>query len=110
MEPIPEGHWKISDLVWGSQAESEMMEIEKSYNNPVNIPLDYMGPGQTQRSQIDIRVDYNWEFAPGTKGCVNVYNQADFDKLVTWLRDKDLRDLYVEWNLGTCLKPLPMTA
>ena len=70
------------------------------------MPLDYVEPGTTERSAIEIHIDWNRNYgAPGTVGCIATYNIADYKRFVTWLRDTDPRDLYVDWKSGTCPNP-----
>ena len=36
---------------------------------------------------------------------IGINNVSDYKTLVRWLRDSNTRDLYVDWNLGTCPQP-----
>ncbi|MFQ4136714.1 glycoside hydrolase family protein [Nodosilinea sp. PGN35] len=108
-EPLPEGKWGMRNIEW--KAGKDNYSLTNSWAagvGPVRIWLDYKGPGTTERSAILIHLDSNRPphgRCPGTAGCIGIYNVADFKRLVTWLRDTDPRDLYVDWGLGTCPKP-----
>lgn len=108
-EPLPEGKWYVHDIYWnGGIQYKDLYDRKQSMGNgigPVTIRLDYKEPNFTRRSAIEIHIDWNRPDLPGTAGCVGVYNIADYKRLVTWLRDTDPRDLYVDWNLGTCPTP-----
>ncbi|NES08193.1 MAG: glycoside hydrolase family protein [Okeania sp. SIO2F4] len=105
-EPLPEGKWYIQDIIWADSKDNYYGRIFQSGIGPVTVPLDYIEPGTTERSAIEIHIDWNRNYgAPGTVGCIATYNIADYKRLVGWLRDTDPRDLYVDWKLGTCPKP-----
>ncbi|OZH55731.1 hypothetical protein AFK68_02685, partial [Hydrocoleum sp. CS-953] len=105
-EPLPEGKWYIQDIVWADGRDNYYGRIFQSGIGPVTVPLDYITPGTTERSAIEIHIDWNRNFgAPGTVGCIATYNIADYKRFITWLRDTDPRDLFVDWKLGTCPKP-----
>jgi lysozyme len=69
--------------------------------------MDYRGPDTTERSAIEIHIDWNRRNArgAGTAGCIGIHNVADFKTLVGWLRETDPRDVFVDWGLGTCPQP-----
>ncbi len=105
-EPLPEGKWYIQDIVWADGRDNYYGQIFQSGIGPVTVPLDYIEPGTTERSAIEIHIDWNRNSgAPGTVGCIATYNIADYKRFITWLRDTDPRDLFVDWKLGTCPKP-----
>ncbi|MEW6491195.1 MAG: peptidoglycan-binding protein [Cyanobacteriota bacterium] len=104
-EPLPEGKWYINDFVWAGGKDNYNGTIHQSGIGPVTIPLKYVGPGKTQRSAIEIHIDWNRKTSAGTAGCIGIYTIADYKQLVSWLRDTDPRDLFVDWELGTCPKP-----
>ena len=105
-EPLPEGKWYINDIVWADGRDNYYGNIFQSGIGPVTVPLDYLAPGTTERSAIEIHIDWNRDYgSPGTVGCIATYNIADYKRLVSWLRDTDPRGLYVDWGLGTCPKP-----
>ena len=105
-EPLPEGKWYIHDIIWADGRDNYYGRIFQSGIGPVTVPLDYIEPGTTERSAIEIHIDWNRNYgAPGTVGCIATYNIADYKRFITWLRDTDPRDLYVDWKLGTCPKP-----
>ncbi|MBI4939458.1 MAG: glycoside hydrolase family protein [Actinobacteria bacterium] len=105
LEPLPEGRWRVHDLLWRDGRDNYNGKVWNAGLGPVKIPLDYKGPNSTARSAIQIHIDWNRRVARGTAGCVGVCNIADFKTLVGWLRDTDPRDLFVDWGLGTCPKP-----
>ncbi|MBP0017055.1 MAG: glycoside hydrolase family protein [Cyanobacteria bacterium SBLK] len=106
MEPLPEGKWYIKDIRWAGGKDVYSGTIFMPGVGPVTTPVIYKGPGETQRSDIEIHIDWNRNnHSPGTAGCIGVKNIADYKILVGWLRDTDPRDLYVDWDLGTCPKP-----
>ena len=105
-EPLPEGKWSISNIEWKDGRDNYTGEVWNSGLGPAKIRTDFIEPGSTPRSAIEIHIDWNRSGAPGTAGCVGVQNVADFKKLVTWLRDTDPRDLFVDWGLGTCPQPV----
>ncbi|MEM1167930.1 MAG: glycoside hydrolase family protein [Cyanobacteria bacterium P01_H01_bin.35] len=105
-EPLPEGKWYIQDIVWADGRDNYYGRIFQSGIGPVTVPLDYIEPGRTERSAIEIHIDWNRNSgSPGTVGCIATYNIADYKRFITWLRDTDPRDLFVDWKLGTCPKP-----
>ena len=106
-EPLPEGKWFINDLRWAGGKDKYNGAVFADAEGPVKIPLDYVGPKTTERSEILFHLDWNRDRgAPGTAGCIGLYNIADFKTLVGWLRDTDPRGLYVDWGLGTCPDPV----
>lgn len=105
-EPLPEGKWYINDIIWADGKDNYYGNIFQSGIGPVTVPLDYVAPGRTERSAIEIHIDWNRDYgAPGTVGCVATYNIDDYKQFVSWLRDTDPRDFYADWGLGTCPKP-----
>lgn len=105
-EPLPEGKWYINDIIWADGQDNYYGQIFQSGIGPVTVPLDYIEPGTTERSAIEIHIDWNRNYgSPGTVGCIATYNIADYKRFITWLRDTDPRDLYVDWKLGTSPKP-----
>ena len=106
MEPLPEGRWRIEDIAWANGKDVYGPEVFSSGLGPVSTPLEYVGPGSTDRGAIEIHIDWNKNSgAPGTAGCIGIYSEKDYKTLVRWLRDTDPRDLYVDWGKGTCPKP-----
>ncbi|MDJ0554816.1 MAG: hypothetical protein QNJ68_10305 [Microcoleaceae cyanobacterium MO_207.B10] len=105
MEPLPEGCWYINDIIWAGGRDNYEGAIFQSGIGPVTIPLNYLGPYLTERSAIEIHVDWNWQIAPGTSGCVGIYNARDMAALIRWLRDTNPRQLFVDWELGSCPSP-----
>lgn len=105
MEPLPEGRWHINDIAWCAGKDVYGPAIFASGLGPVSTPIDYVGPGSTDRAAIEIHIDWNKSGAPGTAGCIGINNVSDYKTLVGWLRDSDTKDLYVDWNLGTCPQP-----
>jgi lysozyme len=105
MEPLPEGRWKINDILWAAGKDDYGPAIFQSGLGPVTTPIDYAGPGSTERGAIEIHIDWNKSGAPGTAGCIGINTVNDYKTLVRWLRDSDPRDLYVDWKLGTCPQP-----
>ena len=104
-EPLPEGKWYINDIRWNGGKDNYDAPSMVTGIGPVTVRLDYKSPGSTQRSAIKIHIDENRKTYPGTAGCIGVYNIADYKKFVSWLRDTDPRDFYVDWGLGTCPNP-----
>ncbi len=105
MEPLPEGRWRIHDIVWCAGKDDYGSAVFQSGIGPVTIPIDYLGPGTTDRRAIEIHIDWNKSGSPGTAGCIGVHTVSDYKRLVGWLRETDPRDLYVDWGLGTCPAP-----
>lgn len=101
-EPIPEGKWYIGDISWAGGANKYDGPIHQSGIGPVTVPLRYVEPGKTQRSGIEIHIDWNRQSSAGTAGCVGIYTTADYKRFVSWLRETDPRDFFVDWGLGTC--------
>lgn len=106
-EPLPEGRWKLSEKIhWCGGEDIYDGAIFADGEGPVKIRLAYDGPGRTQRTAILIHLDWNRNRrAPGTLGCIGVYDVPDYRKLVGWVRKGDPRHLYVDWGLGTCPEP-----
>lgn len=108
-EPLPEGKWGLRNIEWKAGKDNySLINSWAAGVGPVRIWLDYKGPDRTERDAILIHLDVNRPprgNCPGTAGCIGIYDDADFKRLVTWLRDTDPRDLYVDWGLGTCPKP-----
>ncbi len=102
-EPLPEGKWYMHDIDW--KCGKDNYDRRNSWGSgvgPVRIRLDFKEPKTIARTHILIHLDEN---VPGTLGCIGVHTVADLKRLVSWLRDTDPRDLYVDWGLGTCPKP-----
>ncbi len=104
LEPLPEGRWGIEDIAWASGRDNYSGSWGPGLG-PVSTPLRYLGPGSTERSAIEIHIDSNARTSPGTAGCIGIANEADYRKLVSWLRDSDPHDLFVNYGLGTCPQP-----
>jgi lysozyme len=104
-EPLPEGLWWINNIEWCDGKDHYTGNVFASGLGPVSTPLDYTGPGSTRRGNIEIHIDWNRQGAPGTAGCVGIYSISDYKILVSWLRDTDPRELYVDWGKGTCPSP-----
>jgi lysozyme len=104
-EPIPEGQWSIADIIWIDGKDNFGGGAEPGVG-PAKVPLNYVGPGGTDRSEILFHIDWNRGVGfPGTAGCVGMHNTADMKTLIEWLRDTDPKALYVDWDLGTCPQP-----
>lgn len=101
LEPLPEGRWRIEDIAWASGRPDDWSGSWGAGLGPVSTPLTYQGPGRTERSAIEIHIDWNQRSAPGTAGCIGIANQADYAKLVGWLRESGTRKLIVDWGLGS---------
>lgn len=104
-EPLPEGKWFINDILWKSGKNVYDKAIWQPGIGPAKVFLDYVPSTGTNRSLIEIHIDWNKSTLPGTAGCIGIQSVADFKKLVEWLRETDPRDLYVDWNLGTVSLP-----
>lgn len=105
-EPLPEGVWAIHTIEWCDGKDQYNGRIFESGLGPVSIPLSYRGPGSTARSAIEIHIDWNKnDGAPGTAGCIGIHSIADYRTLVSWLRQSDPQELFVDWGLGTCPTP-----
>jgi GH24 family phage-related lysozyme (muramidase) len=104
LEPLPEGRWGIEDIQWASGKDNYSGSWGAGLG-PVSTPLRYLGPGKTERSAIEVHIDSNARTSPGTAGCIGIANEADYRKFVSWLRDSNPRDLFVNYELGTC--PIP---
>jgi hypothetical protein len=104
LEPLPEGRWGVEDVQWQAGKDNYSGNWGAGLG-PVSTPLRYLGPGTTERSAIEIHIDSNARTSPGTAGCIGIANESDYRKFVSWLRDADPRDLYVDYGLGTCPKP-----
>jgi lysozyme len=106
-QPLPEGKWYIEDIKWaGEKDDYSGKSVFPGASNgigPVSTPLTYKEPNSTERSAIEIHIDWNRrEGFPGTAGCVGIHTIDDYKRFVSWLRETDPRDFYVDWNLGTC--------
>ncbi|NES06911.1 MAG: murein L,D-transpeptidase [Okeania sp. SIO2F4] len=88
--------------MWAGDIDDFQGNIFQSGIGPVTVPLDYVSPGTTDRSAIEIHIDWNYHYSPGTAGCIGMYWIDHMKQLIEWLRDSDPRDLYVDWGLGTC--------
>ena len=105
-EPLPEGRWTISDVLWKDGKDNYSGRVWKDGLGPAKIHMCYKEPGATRRSAIEIHIDWNKSGGkPGSAGCICPHDIAGFKTLVSWLRDTDPRSLYVDWGLGTC--PMP---
>lgn len=104
LEPLPEGRWGIEDVAWAGGRDNYAASWGAGLG-PVSTPLRYIGPGTTERSAIEIHIDSNARTSPGTAGCIGIANEVDYRKFVSWLRDSNPRELYVDYSLGTCPKP-----
>lgn len=99
-EPLPEGKWYIHDILWAG-GKDVYNKIWKEGIGPAKINLDYVPKNGTARELIQIHIDWNKATYPGTAGCIGLSSISDLKKLVSWLRETDPRDLYVDWALGT---------
>lgn len=104
-EPLPEGKWTLSDLKWAAGKDVYNGTVWSDGLGPVKIFMDYVPIDGTRRQAIEIHLDWNKNRFPGTAGCIGINNVADFKQLVTWLRDTDPKELYVDWGLGTVKMP-----
>lgn len=105
-EPLPEGKWSIGNIAWADGTDNYDGEVFNTGIGPVSIPLEYVKPGTTEREAIEIHIDWNKDYgAPGTAGCIGISTIADYKILVSWLRESDPRELFVDWGLGTCPQP-----
>jgi lysozyme len=100
-EPIPEGKWYMHDIEWAGGKDVYDGKVWSSGLGPVKIRLDFVPPNGTRRENVEIHIDWNRQTLPGTAGCIGLNSASDFKRLVTWLRARDFRDLYVDWGLGT---------
>jgi lysozyme len=105
-EPLPEGVWSIQTIAWCDGKDNYNGRIFASGLGPVSTPISFKGPGTTRRSAIEIHLDWNRnDGAPGTAGCIGIHSVHDYKKLVTWLRESNPQELFVDWGLGTCPAP-----
>jgi lysozyme len=104
-EPLPEGKWFIGDILWAGGKDVYDGGMWKEGIGPVKIPLDYVPKSGTSRDLILFHIDWNASTRPGTAGCVGIASISDQKRLITWLRDTDPRDLYVDWGLGSVKLP-----
>lgn len=104
LEPLPEGRWGIEDIDWAKGKDNYSGSWGPGLG-PASVPLRYLGPGHTERSAIEIHYDANASMSPGTAGCIGMRSVADLKALIGWLRDTDPRDLFVDFDLGSCPKP-----
>jgi hypothetical protein len=104
LEPLPEGRWGIEDVAWAAGKDNYSGSWGAGLG-PVSTPLRYLGPGGTERAAIEIHIDSNARTSPGTAGCIGIASESDYRKFVSWLRDSDPRDLFVDYALGTCPSP-----
>jgi len=106
-EPLPEGHWRVHDIEWADGPGNYGGKIWNRGLGPAKIRMDYLNPGSTRRSAIEIHIDWNrHRGSAGTAGCIGIYSIADYKRLVTWLTPRGgLRNLFVNWGLGTCPPP-----
>ena len=108
-EPLPEGKWQIKDIKWAGgkdKYDGKTFPVEGNGVGPVSTPLIYQGPNSTRRSAIEIHIDWNrGKGFAGTAGCIGISNIEEYKRFVTWLRETDPRELFVDWGLGTCPKP-----
>ena len=101
LEPLPEGRWIVDDIAWKAGADNYRASWGAGLG-PASVPLRYDGPGETQRSAIEIHYDENHGTSPGTAGCIGIRSIQDLQRLVVMLRAHDPRLLYVDWRLGSC--------
>ncbi|MBK8811348.1 MAG: glycoside hydrolase family protein [Acidobacteria bacterium] len=104
-EPLPEGKWIVRDVIWAGAKDVYDKRVHKEGIGPAKIPVDFVPKTGTRRDLIQIHIDWNRSNAPGTAGCIGVASVSDFKRLVTWLRESDPRDLFVDWGLGTVRIP-----
>jgi lysozyme len=106
LEPLPEGLWRVGDAAWATGVRDDYSGSWGPGLGPVSIPLAFVGPGRTERGNIEVHIDSNARAgSPGTAGCIGLSGEGDYRRLMTWLRATDPRDLYVDWKLGSCPKP-----
>ena len=104
-EPLPEGKWLIGDILWAGGKDVYNGGMWREGIGPAKIRLDFVPKSGTSRDLILFHLDWNAATRPGTAGCVGIATISDFKRLVTWLRDTDPRDLFVDWDLGSVKLP-----
>ncbi len=105
LEPLPEGQWGIEPPAWASGRAGDWGASWGPGLGPVSVPLVWQGPGRTERSAIEIHIDWNGRTSPGTAGCVGIKDRQAMQSLLTWLEQAKPARLFVDWRLGTCPKP-----
>ena len=105
MEPLPEGRWSIGELEWAESKDTYGSKIFSDGLGPVKIRLGYLEPGNTGRSAIEMHIDWNRSHSPGTSGCVGLQNISDFKVLASWIAELKPKNLFVDWDKGTCPAP-----
>jgi len=100
-EPLPEGKWFMHDIEWAGGKDVYDGKVWSRGLGPVKIRLDFVPANGTRRENVEIHMDWNRQTLPGTAGCVGLNSVSDYRQLVSWIRESDLRDLYVDWGLGT---------
>jgi hypothetical protein len=101
LEPLPEGLWAIGAEDWANGRDNYSATWGPGLGAVV-VPLEYSGPGRTERSAILFHLDANKTYSPGTAGCVGFYSVGDLQRLIGWIRADKVKRLYVDWGLGTC--------
>lgn len=104
LEPLPEGLWSVGGAEWAGGVGNYSASWGPGLG-AVWVPLEYRAPGATSRSAIGAHLDSNATVAPGSAGCVVFRSLADLRTFVAWMQADAPRELYVDWNLGTCPAP-----
>jgi lysozyme len=99
-EPLPEGKWSVGNVEWAGGKDVYDGKVWNGGLGPAKIRLEYVSPGNTDRQNIEIHIDWNKTTLPGTAGCIGVNSISDYKRLVGWLRDSDPKNLFVDWGLG----------
>lgn len=107
LEPLPEGQWGLHAIEWANGRDNFNGKIWTPALGPAKIRMDYLNPGSTRRSAIEIHIDWNrHRRSAGTAGCIGIYSIADYKRLVSWLTPAgSLKNLFVDWGWGTCPPP-----
>jgi len=103
LEPLPEGLWRMEPPAWAGGVGNWTASWGPGLG-PVSIPMTYLRPGGTKRTLIEAHLDFNAPVSPGTAGCIGVNTRRDMEALLRWYAE-GVREIYVDWGLGTCPKP-----
>lgn len=106
MEPIPEGHYKVSGPFWANGAGNFNDDWAPGLG-PVVFDINNAPGNATLRAELRIHQDSNEEISPGTAGCLGVQGEKgerDFSKLkliMKWFSDYKIVDLEIDYGLGS---------
>ena len=101
MEPIPEGVYPISGLIWAGEP-GDYETYWSSALGPVLVDIYAKGDNvKGYRGAFRVHLDANRSSAPGTAGCPGIVDLEDLKEFVAAIEEFKPVELVVDYGLGT---------